>query len=114
MEKTRICLRLSNYKKPDAITTMNKDEYRDKAWPLPISDLLYVGSATNNKLQGIGIRTIGDLARTEETLLVRKLGKMGSILWSFANGYDDSPVKLENTSAPIIQIIRHARCLMIF
>lgn len=91
----------SDYKKPDAITTMNKDEYRDKAWPLSVSDLLYVGSATNNKLRGIGIRTIGDLARTEESLLVRKLGKMGSILWAFANGYDESPVKLENTSAPI-------------
>ena len=91
----------SDYKKPDAITTMNKDEYRDKAWPLPVSDLLYVGSATNNKLRGIGIRTIGDLARTEESLLVRKLGKMGSILWAFANGYDESPVKLENMSAPI-------------
>ena len=91
----------SDYKKPDAITTMNKDEYRDKAWPLPVSDLLYVGSATNNKLRSMGIRTIGDLARTEETLLVRKLGKMGSILWAFANGYDESPVKLENTSAPI-------------
>ena len=91
----------SDYKKPDAITTMYEDEYRDKAWPLPVSDLLYVGSATNNKLRGIGIRTIGDLARTEESLLVRKLGKMGSILWAFANGYDESPVKLENTSAPI-------------
>mgnify|MGYP003177254694 FL=1 len=91
----------SDYKKPDAITTMNKDEYRDKAWPLPVSDLLYVGSATNNKLRSMGIRTIGDLARTEETLLVRKLGKMGSILWAFANGYDESPVKIENTSAPI-------------
>ena len=91
----------SDYKKPDAITTMNKDEYRDKAWPLPVSDLLYVGSATNNKLRGIGIRTIGDLARTEESLLVRKLGKMGSILWAFANGYDESPVKIENTSDPI-------------
>ena len=91
----------SDYKKPDAITTMNKDEYRDKAWPLPVSDLLYVGSATNNKLRGIGIRTIGDLARTEESLFVRKLGKMGSILWAFANGYDESPVKIENTSAPI-------------
>ena len=91
----------SDYKKPDAITTMNKDEYKDKAWPLPVSDLLYVGSATNNKLRSMGIRTIGDLARIEETLLVRKLGKMGSILWAFANGYDESPVKLENTSAPI-------------
>ena len=91
----------SDYKKPDAITTMNKDEYRDKAWPLPVSDLLYVGRATNSKLYGMGIRTIGDLAKTEEPLLVRNLGKMGSILWAFANGYDDSPVKLENTSAPV-------------
>ena len=49
----------------------------------------------------MGIRTIGDLAKSNETLLVRKLGKMGSILWAFANGYDESPVKLENTSAPV-------------
>ena len=49
----------------------------------------------------MGIRTIGDLAKSDETLLVRKLGKMGSILWAFANGYDESPVKLENTSAPV-------------
>ena len=91
----------SDYKKPDAITTMNKDDYKEKAWPLPVSDLLYVGSATNKKLYSMGILTIGDLARTDETLLVRRLGKMGSILWAFANGYDDSPVKLENTSAPV-------------
>ena len=80
---------------------MNKDEYKEKAWPLPVSDLLYVGSATNKKLYSMGILTIGDLARTDETLLVRRLGKMGSILWAFANGYDDSPVKMENTSAPV-------------
>lgn len=91
----------SDYKKPDAITTINKDEYKEKAWPLPVSDLLYVGSATNKKLYSMGILTIGDLARTDETLLVRRLGKMGSILWAFANGYDDSPVKMENTSAPV-------------
>lgn len=91
----------SDYKKPDAITTMYKDEFKTKAWPLPVSDLLYVGSATNKKLQGMGIKTIGGLAMTDEDLLVRKFGKVGSILWSFANGYDDSPVKLENTSAPI-------------
>lgn len=91
----------SDYKKPDAITTMNKDEYRTKAWPLPVSDLLYVGSATNKKLYSLGIKTIGDLAQTEEEILVSRLGKMGSILWAFANGYDDSPVKLENTGAPV-------------
>ena len=91
----------SDYKKPDAITTMNKDEYKTKAWTLPVSDLLYVGKATNKKLHSLGITTIGDLAQTEEELLVQRLGKMGSILWGFANGYDDSPVKLENTSAPV-------------
>lgn len=91
----------SDYKKPDAITTMNKDEYKEKAWPLPVSDLLYVGSATNRKLKSMGIHTIGDLAETDERFLNRRLGKMGNILWAFANGYDDSPVKLENTSAPI-------------
>ena len=91
----------SDYKKPDTITTMYKDEFKAKAWPLPVSDLLYVGSVTNKKLQGMGIKTIGGLAMTDEDLLVRKFGKVGSILWAFANGYDDSPVKLENTSAPI-------------
>ena len=34
-------------------------------------------------------------------MLNLQLGKMGSILWAFANGYDDSPVKIENTHAPI-------------
>ena len=91
----------SDYKKPDAITTMNKDEYRTKAWPLPVSDLLYVGSATNRKLRSMGITTIGGLAQTDEAILKARFGKMGSILWAFANGYDDSPVKIENTVAPI-------------
>lgn len=91
----------SDYKKPDAITTMYEDEFQRKAWCLPVSDLLYVGNATNKKLYSMGIRTTGDLAKSDETLLVRKLGKMGSILWAFANGYDESPVKLENTSAPV-------------
>ena len=80
---------------------MYEDEFQRKAWCLPVSDLLYVGNATNKKLYSMGIRTIGDLAESDETLLVRKLGKMGSILWAFANGYDESPVKLENTSAPV-------------
>ena len=91
----------SDYKKPDAITTMYTDEFQTKAWNLPVGDLLYVGRSTNHKLAKIGIRTIGDLARTDEAILVSQLGKMGSVLWAFANGYDDSPVRKENTYAPI-------------
>ena len=91
----------SDYKKPDAITTMYKSEFKQKAWSLPVADLLYVGKSTNRKFALFGIKTIGDLARTDEDVLNSHLGKIGSILWSFANGYDDSPVKLENTHAPI-------------
>ena len=91
----------SDYKKPDAITTMYKSEFKQKAWSLPVADLLYVGKSTNRKHALFGIKTIGDLARTDEDVLNSHLGKIGSILWSFANGYDDSPVKLENTHAPI-------------
>ena len=94
----------SDYKKPDAITTMYRDEFQRKAWVLPASDLLYVGRSTSAKLQKLGIRTIGDLARTDEKILHSQLGKMGNILWAFANGYDDSPVKYEDAHAPIKSI----------
>ena len=91
----------SDYKKPDAITTMYQNEFRTKAWSLPVGDLLCVGRSTQRKLMNFGINTIGDLARCDEKILVAHLGKMGSVLWAFANGYDDSPVRLENTNAPI-------------
>ncbi len=91
----------SDYKKPDAITTMYENEFQTKAWDLPVSDLLYVGRSTHQKLARFGIKSIGDLARTDEKMLNLQLGKMGSILWAFANGYDNSPVKIENTHAPI-------------
>jgi DNA polymerase-4 len=94
----------SDYKKPDAITTMYQDEFKEKAWNLPASDLLYVGRSTDAKLKRMGIRTIGDIARTDENWLVSFLGKMGSVLWAFANGYDSSPVRRENTEAPIKSI----------
>lgn len=94
----------SDYKKPDAITTMHRNEYQKKAWPLPASDLLYVGRSTAVKLGNMGIRTIGELATTDERILHSLLGKMGDILWAFANGYDDSPVKYENAHAPIKSI----------
>ena len=94
----------SDYKKPDAITTMYRDEFQKKAWVLPASDLLYVGRSTSAKLEKLGIRTIGDLARTDEQILHSQLGKMGDILWAFANGYDDSSVKYEDAHAPIKSI----------
>ena len=94
----------SDYKKPDAITVINRDNYRDIIWPQPVEDLLYVGSATQRKLNGYGIRTIGQLAQTDPELLHRWLGKMGYVLHMFANGEDRTPVSHESYSAPIKSI----------
>ena len=83
----------SDYKKPDAITRIEADNYREIAYPLPVRDLLYVGPATEKKLNSLGIYTIGHLARCPVDCLTYKLGKMGAVLHIFANGKDPSPVK---------------------
>jgi len=83
----------SDYKKPDAITRIEGDNYMELVYPLPVEDLLYVGPATKKKLNALGIRTIGHLAAYPVEYLTPKLGKMGMILHSFANGQDCSPVK---------------------
>ena len=83
----------SDYKKQDAITRIEADNYKEIAYPLPVEDLLYVGPATSRKLRAIGIRTIGRLAECPVDVLVRRLGKMGAVLHTFANGRDVSPVQ---------------------
>lgn len=82
----------SDYKKPDAVTVFSKENFKDIVWGLDVSELLYVGKATNKALLDLGIHTIGALAKTDRELLKSRLGKMGDILWTYANGYDDSPV----------------------
>ena len=83
----------SDYKKPDAITRIEQDNYKEIVYPLPVEDLLYVGPATSKKLRAIGIDTIGRLAECPEELLQRRLGKMGLVLSMFAKGRDVSPVQ---------------------
>ncbi len=82
----------SDYKKPDAITAISKENFRQIVFPLPVSDLLFVGKKTTEELEKIGIRTIGDLASTSKDMLRYKLGKMGDMLYDYANGLDSSPV----------------------
>ena len=82
----------SEYKKPDATTIISRENFKDLLWPLPISEMFMVGFATTDKLTGIGIKTIGDLAKADENLLLNLLGKQGPILKDYANGLDDSPV----------------------
>lgn len=94
----------SDYKKPDAITVISKENYKDIVWKLPASDLLYVGKSTEKKLRTLGILTIGQLAQADPKLLKSLFGKMGLVLSLFANGEDQTPVNRENIHAPIKSI----------
>lgn len=94
----------SDYKKPDAITEISKENYKEIVWPLKAEELLYVGRATKRKLNQYGIRTIGELATADRRFLHRTLGKMGVVLSVFANGGDQTPVSHEDEHAPIKSI----------
>ena len=82
----------SDIKKPDAVTSITLDNYKDTVWKLPVEDLLYVGKSTKNKLNSIGIHSIGDLASTDKTVLKNLLGVWGDTLYQYANGFDQTPV----------------------
>ena len=89
----------SEMKKPDAVTVISRENYREKVFPLPVTDLLLVGKATAETLRSRGIRTIGELAAADRALLVRLLGKRGAQLSVFARGEDDEPVRSDGEKA---------------
>lgn len=94
----------SDYKKPDAVTAITRDNYRELLWSLPVGDLIFVGRSTVQKLWYRQIRTVGDLARTDPEHLEKALGKCGLMAWRFANGMDGSPVLLDGQEYPVKSI----------
>ena len=91
----------SDLKKPDAVTVIPKDSFRELIWHLPASDMVGVGRATGKLLAGYGIRTIGDLANAYPDLVQKKLGKNGMLLLAFANGEDRSRVARQDFEPPM-------------
>lgn len=86
----------SDFEKPDKVHTLFPTEIKTKMWPLPVSDLLFVGRATTQVLKKLGIYTIGDLANTDVEILKCHLKKQGESIWNFANGRDTSLVESES------------------
>lgn len=82
----------SELKKPNAVTMITRDNYREKLWPLKIGEMHMVGKSAEATLIAMNIRTIGALAETHISTLVHKFGKFGEYLHANANGLDTSPV----------------------
>lgn len=89
----------SDMKKPDGITVISRENFREKIWRLPISDLLFVGRKTTDRLRSCGICTIGDAALCSDEMLERLLGKNGLELKRYALGEDNSPVSRQHEKA---------------
>ena len=91
----------SDYKKPDATTVIPPEGWEKIVYPLPVDDLLFVGRAASEVLSQYGVRTIGQLAACKEEMLETLMGKMGSQLYRYANGLDDSPVRSADDREPV-------------
>ena len=91
----------SDMKKPDAVTIIPQDSFRDVIWDLPASNMLGVGRSTEKMLSSYGIHTIGQLANAYPNMLERKLGKNGMMLLAFANGLDRSRVAPQDYEPPM-------------
>ena len=77
-----------DFEKPNKVHTLFPEEIEKKMWPLPVRDLFLVGRATEKKLHGLGIYTIGELAKTDKSVLKKCLGKHGETIWHYANGHN--------------------------
>ena len=82
----------SDLKKPDAVTLIPKESFRDKLWGLPARDLMGVGPSTQKVLDRFQVKTIGDLARIHPSILAISLKGQAYKLHAYANGLDDAPV----------------------
>lgn len=100
----------SDMKKPDAVTMLPPDAWKERVWTLPVSELLYVGFHTTRKLNSRGIMTIGDLARCPVEVLQRMLGKNGVTLWRYANGFDRSRVMPLNYEPGVKSVSKGITC----
>ncbi|WP_394019000.1 DNA polymerase IV [Anaerococcus cruorum] len=100
----------SDMKKPDAVTIISEDNFKEKVWPLGVREMVGIGKATENKLNKIGIFTLGDLAKAPVDILKNLLGVNGIYLWQYANGLDVRPVVDRDHTEPIKSIGNSSTC----
>ena len=94
----------SDYKKPDAVTVITPENFREIIWPAPVGNLLFVGPSTVRELNRRCIYTIGDAAACGRERLMQIFGKNGERLYIYAMGMDTSPVRQINEALPIKSI----------
>ena len=89
----KLCAKMaSDFEKPNKVHTLFEEEIEDNMWSLPVNELYMVGTKTAERLELLGINTIGDLAKTEISFLKKRFKTFGITMWEYANGIDNSKV----------------------
>ena len=100
----------SDMKKPDAVTVISRENFREKVWPLPASDLLFIGRSTYKKLLSCGVVTVGDLAKLNEATVKSMFGVRGVYLLEYALGEDHAPVMHKEFEFPVKSVGHGITC----
>ena len=102
----------SDMRKPDGITVLDEENWKEKVWPLPVSELLYCGHQTTKKLRERNVHTIGELAHIEPAFLRSWFGARGNMLWAFANGHDNARVSPIDYIEPVKSVGHGTTCVV--
>jgi DNA polymerase IV (DinB-like DNA polymerase) len=86
----------SDFRKPNGLTLVKEEDVEKFLSPLPVRKLLWVGKKTGQKLEEMGIRTVGELAHYDPTRLTDAFGEIGKQLHMMALGIDKSDVQERN------------------
>lgn len=107
----KLCAKMaSDFEKPNKVHTLFSYEIEKKMWPLPVNDLFMVGKSSSKTLIELGIKTIGDLAKTDVNFLRKKFKSQGDMMHEYANGIDFSivesrKVKSQNKSISVTETL---------
>ncbi len=87
---SKIC---SDLEKPDGLTLLGQDDVKTRIWPLPVRKINGIGPRAAEKLAGLGITTIAELADAEPALLQEQFGgRYATWLHAAAHGIDARPL----------------------
>ena len=100
----------SDMNKPDAITEITRENFKEKVWPLNAGEMIYIGSATEAKLASYGVHTIGEVAALPPETMRYWFGVNGLKLWRYASGIDDSRVMQKDFVSPVKSIGHGITC----
>ena len=100
----------SDLKKPNAVTVITQENFKQMVWDLKVQDMLMIGKATTKKLNGMGVYKIGQLAKLDKNFLIARFGKNGQSLFEFANGIGNDVVQNYYTYVPPKSIGNSTTC----